>query len=152
MTTFDKKEYWDRRNMGLPGIERPARPKRIEKGIEVKTGEKKLVDGKWIDGLFPNAEGERMVRTKTGLTRINRKQARQRETVNMATASNYEFQKEAYGFKHVVAKPLNGRKTRKLAFPSYPSKLTNHIRHKQRQIERHESHGKKDVRQPQDVR
>lgn len=118
---FDKEAYWRVRNAKKEGKMAKITPTNV-----IPKGEKVLrEDGREV----VNALGEHMVRTKKGMKMVSRKEFRQNKIRNrFGSASNYERVKTEYGFIHAV----NPHKIES----TYPAFMTNHMRHKERQIKR----------------
>lgn len=74
---------------------------------------------------YVNNDGEHLVRMFSGNKLVNRKDYRR---AKMSMGSNLERKP---GAKHVVNKP-----NYKLELPTHDPKLTNHLRHRQRQVVR----------------
>lgn len=128
---FDKKEYWKRRNSKEKkrGQDDNDSIKFYPKGTDVF---RTKADGTTVPVV--NAAGQNLVQMRgKGLQRLSRSEFRRKSKNRMATASNYQYQLEK-GFKHEVVK-------HKVEL-SHPPRLSNHIRHKQRQVERSLQHAK----------
>lgn len=121
---FDKTDYAKKRKKG----ERGQGPK--DRGTFYPKGKKvTFINSKGEEKEWPNAAGEHLIRVPgKGLQYLNRKQARMKNRRTPATKKNYAYQNEKMGFFHDVTVP-------EFELP-YPPGLSNHVRHRQRQVER----------------
>lgn len=112
---FDKQTYWKNRRQNKRGQGEKPEGKFYPKGQEAE---------------YPNALGSHMIKVGKSFNQASRIEARKFEhtKIRMASHKNYTHQHDKNGFRHVVNEPDSK--------PSYPPSLTNHLRHRQRQIER----------------
>lgn len=122
--SFDSSKYWNRRKDNLQGQDYPV-PQVVSKTekvyvVDKNTGKKKE---------FLSDPGSHLIRSPgEGTLYVNRKTSRRKDRSHPATKKNYIHQLKEYGFKHTVNK--------KEFKPSHPPGLSNHVRHRQRQVER----------------
>lgn len=126
-----KATYTKNRRAGKRGQGELPQPKIHPKGDTVKyltrEGEK---------AEYPNADGGHMIQVGRRFKKVNRTEARRYANTKNRSASkpNYNYQVEKNGFKHAVNEPkhaVNEPKHEREPFSEY---MTNHIRHRQRQI------------------
>lgn len=112
---FNKQLYWKNRKQGKRGQGENLAGKFHPKGE---------------DADYPNNLGSHMVKVGKSFNYVNRKEARRFEHTKDRAAShkNYRYQHDKNSFTHIVNQPD--------VRPTYPPSLTNHLRHRQRQVER----------------
>lgn len=122
---FDKSIYWKNRKDHKRGQGEKPKGKLYPKGESIKH-----INSEGQEAEYPNATGSHMIKVGRNFNNVNRVEARKFEYTKDRTAShkNYVHQREKNGFRHVV----NESEFK----PAYPPSLTNHLRHRQRQIER----------------
>jgi hypothetical protein len=127
---FNKTEYWKRRNAKEKkrGQDDSDTIKFYPKGTDVSRTKS---DGTTVPVV--NSIGKNLVQIRgKGFQNLSRSEFRRKTKNRLATASNYEYQHAKMGFSHDIKKPGQSL--------AYPPGLSNHIRHRQRQIERAQRH------------
>lgn len=127
LSVAENKTYWKNRRAGKPGLDRPE-VKRYNKGekIEYTNREGEVVE-------YPNKLGSHLVRVPgKGLQYLNRTQSRTRAvdrsfTKPGSTSHVKDPKKDPRSDEFISPKPL------------HPPKLTNHVRHRERQIVREQA-------------
>lgn len=129
MSKKDKEEFKPYRKYG--GLVTKFYPK----GDKIVTGTE-IVDGKKKDILWPNDSGKHLVRMPgKGLVYVNRENSRRK-------LKDREYNKKGFS-GHVVNPSGEGKQAKKHPIIKFPAYMTNHLRHRERQIERELKSSKK---------
>lgn len=129
---MNKTNYVERRKAKQRGQGDPIRGKFYPKGSKVP-----YTNREGLEKEYPNAAGEHLVRLPgKGLQYMSRKEVRQRAVLRMATAKNYQYQKDKNGFTHMVSEPGTGRDSKHVTIDFRLPGISNHTAHRERQIAR----------------
>lgn len=135
--------YWKNRKAGKRGQGDTPSGKLYKKGEKVE-----YVDRKGKKKEYPNAVGQHLVRVAgRGLQYLSRKESRRRAVDRDYTRSNYDYittkrTDQDGNPDHFPGHKPNPEKKKETG-PKYPPKLTNHVRHRERQITRELERSKK---------
>ncbi len=121
---FGKQDYKLKRKRGQRGQGDYPKETFYPKGEWVTTTNREGEEVEW-----PNAKGKHLIRVQgRGLTYVSRKEARAVTRDRTASKTNYAYQHEKNGFKHVVGK----KNTPLRRIPG----ISNHTAHRERQLMR----------------